>query len=60
MEEKKIPVGELTKEMVIEALLEDPEIISAEYRDGEFHVVTTFGPKSFKLSFKRPDGAETQ
>jgi len=52
-------VGELNPKQVIDALLDDPDIISAEFKDGEFHVLTTAGQKSFKLSFKKDNGART-
>jgi len=56
---KRLSQAELTAEMVIDALLEDPDVISAEFRDGEFKVITTAGPKNFKLSFKKEERAGT-
>jgi hypothetical protein len=51
--------AKLTAEMIIDALLDDPDIISAEYLNGEFYVVTTAGSKSFRISFKEENGAGT-
>ncbi len=51
--------AELTAEEVISALLDNPDILSAEFRDGEFKVITTAGPKNFKLSFKKEERAGT-
>jgi hypothetical protein len=58
---EKIPFVEakMTPEMVIEALLEDPDIISAEFEEGEFKVLTKFGPKTFKVSFRKEEGSGT-
>lgn len=45
--------GELaiTRESLISALLEDPRVISAEYKDGQCHITTPDGKISFNFKF---------
>ncbi|MCX6765426.1 MAG: hypothetical protein NT136_00405 [Candidatus Moranbacteria bacterium] len=47
---------EVTKEEVISYLLKSPKIISVEYKDGEFHVLTIKGSAVFTLNFVREKG----
>lgn len=42
----------LTKEELIQAFLKDPQVISAECKNGEFHINTTEGKLSFKFKFE--------
>lgn len=42
----------LTKEELIQAFLKDPQVISAECKNGEVHINTTDGKMSFKFIFE--------
>jgi hypothetical protein len=41
----------LTKEAILEALLQDPRVLSAECREGKFHIATEDGTKTFNFVF---------
>lgn len=45
----------LSAELLIEAFLEDPRVISAEYKDVTFHIDTIAGPIVFKMEFEKED-----
>ncbi|MBI4690038.1 MAG: hypothetical protein HY754_07195 [Nitrospirae bacterium] len=47
---------EINPQDIINALLKDSRIKSVEFKDGEFHVLTTEGPTKFKMNFKKEKG----
>lgn len=47
--------SEITVEGFLESFRKDPMVISAEYKDGSFHVETVAGPFDFKFSQEKID-----
>lgn len=45
----------LSAELLIDAFLEDPRVIAAEYKDGTFHIDTIAGPIVFAMTFDKED-----
>lgn len=43
----------LTPEILIESFMEDPRVISAEYKDGTFYIDTIAGPIVFRMDFEK-------
>lgn len=51
MTSEQVQQLDLTKEAIVEALLQDPRVASAECREGKFHVVTEEGAITFNFVF---------
>jgi hypothetical protein len=45
----------LSAELLSDAFLEDPRVISAEYKEGTFHIDTIAGPIVFAMTFDKED-----
>lgn len=52
MNKDQLQKTSITKKLLIEAFLKDPRVISAEYKDGQFHIQTEEGTIHFNFVFK--------
>ena len=52
MDKDQIQKKGITKKSLIKAFLKDPRVISAEHKDGQFHIHTEGGTIHFKFVFE--------